>query len=57
MAFENVYRTPEERFKNLPDFDFEPNYVTDLPGYEGLRLHYLDEGPADAGHVFSVSSW
>ncbi len=34
-------RTPEERFENLPQFDFEPHYIT----IGDLRLHYLDEGP------------
>jgi haloalkane dehalogenase len=23
-------RTPDERFTNLPGFDFEPNYIEDL---------------------------
>lgn len=41
-------RTPDERFDNLPGYDFAANYVDDLPGYEGLRVHYLDEGPVDA---------
>lgn len=45
-------RTPDERFLDLPGYDFTPHYVDDLPGYEGLRLHYLDEGPADAEHTF-----
>ena len=45
-------RTPEERFDGLPGFDYTPNYVEDLPGYAGLRMHYLDEGPKDARHVF-----
>ncbi|MBS9770614.1 MAG: alpha/beta fold hydrolase, partial [Trichodesmium erythraeum GBRTRLIN201] len=36
-------RTPEERFKNLPGYDFEANYVE----IDGLRMHYLDEGPKD----------
>ncbi|MAM61645.1 haloalkane dehalogenase [Maritimibacter sp. UBA3975] len=45
-------RTPEDRFENLPGYDFAPNYVDDLPGYEGLRVHYLDEGPADAPRTF-----
>lgn len=45
-------RTPDDRFENLPDYDFSPNYVDDLPGYEGLRVHYLDEGPSDADRVF-----
>jgi len=41
-------RTPDERFKNLPGWSYEPNYIDDLPGYEGLRMHYVDEGPKDA---------
>jgi haloalkane dehalogenase len=39
-------RTPEERFAGLPGFDFRPHYLDGLPGYEGLRVHYLDEAPA-----------
>lgn len=42
-----VVRTPDERFKNLPGFDFEPHYVE----IGGLRVHYLDEGPPDANPV------
>lgn len=45
-------RTPDERFQSLPDYPFAPNYVDDLPGYDGLRVHYLDEGPADAERTF-----
>lgn len=37
-----VFRTPDERFECLPDFTFLPHY---LELQEGLRLHYLDEGP------------
>ena len=44
--------TPEERFLNLPDWPYEPNFLDDLPGYEGLRVHYVDEGPKDAEHTF-----
>lgn len=47
-----ILRTPEERFRALPFFPFAPHYVDDLPGYEGLRLHYVDEGPKDAREVF-----
>jgi len=39
----SVYRTPEERFTELPGFGFAPNYVEQ----DGLRLHYLDEGAGD----------
>lgn len=45
-------RTPDERFENLPGFDFKPHYVDDLPGYKGLRGHYLDEGNPEAKEVF-----
>lgn len=45
-------RTPEDRFANLPDWPYAPNYIDDLAGYEGLRVHYVDEGPKDAEHVF-----
>jgi haloalkane dehalogenase len=44
-------RTPEERFASLPDFSYPPQYVDDLPGYEGLRAAYIDTGPRDAQHV------
>jgi len=36
----DVYRTPEERFHDLPGYPYAPNYFE----WEGLRLHYLDEG-------------
>ncbi|MEO0607277.1 MAG: haloalkane dehalogenase [Pseudomonadota bacterium] len=45
-------RTPDARFADLPDYAYAPHYVDDLPGYEGLRVHYLDEGPSDADRVF-----
>ena len=45
----HVLRTPDERFKGLPGFDFAPHYVEIPSGEEGsLRLHYVDEGPRDA---------
>jgi len=45
-------RTPDAYFAALPDYPWSPRYVDDLPGYEGLRAHYLDEGPAGADRVF-----
>ena len=41
-------RTPDDRFDSLPGYDFEPHYL-EVPGGEGgtLRVHHLDEGPAD----------
>ncbi len=45
-------RTPDERFHNLPGYPFAANYLSDLHGYDGLRLHYLDEGPKNSEHTF-----
>ena len=33
-------RTPDERFSDLPGYDFEPHYVEQ----DALRMHYVDEG-------------
>jgi len=51
MTIEAV-RTPDERFEGLPNWHYAPHYVDDLPGYEGLRMHYVDEGPRDAEVTF-----
>jgi haloalkane dehalogenase len=45
----NVLRTPDERFRDLPGFAFEPHYVK--VGEPQLRVHYLDEGPRGAAPV------
>jgi haloalkane dehalogenase len=42
-----VLRTPDERFENLPGYEFEPQYVE----IGELRIHYLDEGPPGAAPV------
>ena len=47
-------RTPEKNFENLYNFPFEPIYIENLQGYEGLRMHYIDEGPVDSKVVFYV---
>jgi len=39
-------RTPDAAFENLPDWPYQPHYVDDLPGYAGLRVHYVDQGAA-----------
>jgi len=44
MAREGVYRTPDERFVQLPDFPFEPRYLD----VDSLRMHYVDVGTGDA---------
>ena len=47
-----ILRTPDARFAALPGFAFAPHYVERLPGFDGLRMHYLDEGPRDAARTF-----
>ena len=48
----DVLRTPDERFEGLPGYAFAPHYV-EIPAGDAdqpdqtLRLHHLDEGPAD----------
>jgi haloalkane dehalogenase/tRNA(adenine34) deaminase len=45
-------RTPDEKFVDLPNYAFAPHYIDDLAGYDGLRLHYLDEGARTAQQIF-----
>ena len=47
-----VLRTPDERFEGLDGYPFAPHYAEVADGDGGtLRVHYLDEGPADAAPV------
>lgn len=46
-----VMRTPEERFANLVDWPFAPQYCAVLADGVELRLHYVDEGPRDAAPI------
>ncbi|MGH2781477.1 MAG: haloalkane dehalogenase [Thermoleophilaceae bacterium] len=39
----DLFRTPDERFEDLPGYDFEPHWRD----ADGLRLHYVDEGSGD----------
>ena len=43
-----IIRTPDERFNNLEDYNFKPNYAE----INGLRIHYLDEGPKDGEVIY-----
>jgi haloalkane dehalogenase len=48
-----VLRTPDERFSDLPGYDFSPRYV-EVPSGDGdrrLRVHYIDEGPGGASET------
>ncbi|HZS14978.1 MAG TPA: haloalkane dehalogenase [Candidatus Dormibacteraeota bacterium] len=46
----DVLRTPDERFVSLPGFPFAPHYVE----VDGLRVHYVDEGPRDGAVVLML---
>ena len=48
----NALRTPDERFKNLKGFPFEPKYA-EVPDGEGgrLRIHFIDEGSRTADPI------
>ncbi|WP_370183190.1 haloalkane dehalogenase [Alteriqipengyuania sp.] len=46
-----AYRTPDSRFANLPDYPLKPHYHMLR---EGLRVHYLDEGPRDGTPVLMM---
>jgi haloalkane dehalogenase len=46
-----ILRTPEERFAGLPDYPFAPHYHALA---DGLRLHYVDEGPREAAPVLMM---
>ncbi len=45
-----MLRTPDERFANLPDYPFTPHYIE----VDGIRIHYLDEGPRAAAPVLML---
>jgi haloalkane dehalogenase len=50
----DVFRTPDERFANLPDFPWEPKYHE----WDGLRLAYIDEGQGQPVVLFhGEPSW
>jgi haloalkane dehalogenase len=48
----DTLRTPDDRFAALPGYTFAPRY-TDIADGDGgvLRVHHIDEGPADAPPV------
>lgn len=47
-----LLRTPDARFENLPNYDFEPRYLfvddpSGPPGNDRIRIHYAVSGPSD----------
>lgn len=49
-------RTDDARFAGLPGYPFSPHYVEVINpvGAGSLRMHYVDEGPKDAGVVLMM---
>ncbi|MDX1803483.1 MAG: haloalkane dehalogenase [Alcanivorax sp.] len=45
-----ILRTPDSRFERLLDYPFEPHYAD----IDGLRMHYVDEGPANASPILML---
>ena len=45
-----ILRTPDDCFRDLPDYPFQPRYA-ELAGFDGIRVHYVDEGPPDAESI------
>jgi haloalkane dehalogenase len=43
-----VRRTPDDRFDDLSDYPYPPNYLqVEARGVGAVRMHYVDAGPAD----------
>jgi len=53
---DDALRTPEARFADLPDYPWQPNYVSNLPSLKGLRLHYLDIASADLATISAATT-
>jgi haloalkane dehalogenase len=51
VAMSKMLKTPLERFADLPGFPWRAHSRDDLPGFSGLAMSYLDEGPK-TGRVF-----
>lgn len=43
----DVVRTPDESFRDLPDFPYEPRSIEVGDGVARARMAYVDEGPRD----------
>lgn len=55
MPGPSVLRTPDDRFRDLPDFGFAPHYLhVEDAALGSLRMHYLDEGADVHGVVLML---
>ena len=43
----DLLRTPDDRFHDLPGWTYAPHYID----VDGVRIHYVDEGPRSAAPV------
>jgi len=48
IVYPGVLRTPDERFKDIVDYPFKPNYIN----LGDTRIHYIDEGPKDGEIIY-----
>lgn len=46
---DDALRTPDAAFDGLPAYPWKPNYCSDLPALDRLRMHYLDEQVVSIG--------
>ena len=51
-----ILRTADDRFENLPDYPFNPHYLTinDRSEDVGIRIHYIDEGDSASQPVLML---
>ena len=49
-----ILRTPDDRFENLEDWDFEPRYEEVNSDYGNIRIHYIDEGSDNSEIVLLI---
>ena len=50
MTTPTFLRAPDENFATLANFPYQPHYVN----INGLRMHYIDEGPSDGPVVLML---
>jgi haloalkane dehalogenase len=48
----NILRTPDDRFRDLPDYPFAPHYLQLREN--DLRMHFVDEGPSDGAPILML---
>ena len=49
-----ILRTPDDRFENLEDWDFEPKYKEINSDYGDLRIHYIDVGAENSETILLI---